>query len=94
MPDWLNWPNWPNWPNWIDWIGWVATAVFAGSYFCQKPVVLRRLQALAAVLWISYGIFINAVPVIVANLVVASLALWSSLRKESLETREEVRQVS
>lgn len=64
-----------------EWIGWVARAVFAGSYFCRQPVALRRLQALAALLWIGYGLLIGALPVIVANLVVASLAVWSAFRQ-------------
>lgn len=36
----------------FEWIGWTATAIFASSYFCRRPVALRRLQALAALLWI------------------------------------------
>jgi hypothetical protein len=62
----------------IDAIGWVATAIFASSYFFKQPAVLRRVQALAAALWICYGAFIHALPVVVANVVVAGLALWSS----------------
>ncbi|MBZ5595023.1 MAG: hypothetical protein LAP39_22500 [Acidobacteriia bacterium] len=62
-----------------DWIGWVATATFASSYFCKRPAVLRRVQGLAALLWMSYGLLIHALPVIVANAVVAGLALFSSL---------------
>jgi len=65
----------------FDWIGWVATATFASSYFFQKPAVLRRIQALAAVLWIGYGAIIHALPVIVANVVVAAVAIVSSLRE-------------
>jgi hypothetical protein len=62
----------------LDWIGWVATAVFAGSYLCKEPAQLRRVQAVAAVLWLGYGIVIHAMPVIVANAVVALVALGSS----------------
>jgi hypothetical protein len=62
----------------LDSIGWVATACFAGSYFCKRPAVLRRIQALAALLWIGYGVLIHAPPVIVANLVVAVVAVYSS----------------
>ena len=64
----------------LESIGWVATAVFAVSYFCKEAVVLRRLQALAALLWIAYGVIIQSAPVIVANVIVCSLALWSSLQ--------------
>ncbi len=66
----------------LDWIGWVATAIFASSYFCKRPGTLRRIQALAAFLWIGYGLLIHALPVIVANLVVAGMALYSSRQRE------------
>jgi len=61
-----------------DLIGWAATALFAASYFCKEPKTLRRVQAVAASVWIAYGVLIQAWPVIVANAVVASLAVASS----------------
>jgi hypothetical protein len=64
----------------VDWIGWVATAIFAGSYLCKDPMTLRRVQALAACLWAVYGAVIGSAPVLVANLLVAGFAGWSSLR--------------
>lgn len=72
----------------LESIGWVATAVFAASYFCKQPSTLRRLQAAAATLWIAYGIRLGAAPVIVANVIVASLALWSSWSEEPPASRE------
>ena len=66
----------------LAWIGWVATAVFAGSYLCKDPAALRRVQAAAAVLWVIYGGLIGALPVVVANLIVAGVALWSSLARQ------------
>jgi di/tricarboxylate transporter len=63
-----------------DYIGWLATATFASSYFSKHPARLRRIQALAALLWMSYGVLIHAVPIIVANLIVAVLAVFSSFR--------------
>jgi len=65
----------------FEWIGWIATAVFAISYFFHQPSALRRVQALAAVLWIGYGIIIKAPPVIVANVVVALVAIVSSIQR-------------
>ncbi len=62
----------------FEWIGWVATAMFAGSYFCKQPATLRRMQALAALLWIGYGLLIKAGPVVVANVAVAVSAIYSS----------------
>ena len=61
-----------------DLIGWVATALFAVSYLCRQPRNLRLTQAAAALVWVAYGIALRAIPVIVANLIVASLALWST----------------
>jgi hypothetical protein len=61
-----------------DWIGWLATGLFAVSYLCKDPGRLRLVQAAAAVVWMAYGVLIAAPPVIVANAVVASLALFSS----------------
>jgi hypothetical protein len=65
----------------LESIGWLATAMFAASYFCKTPTRLRFTQASASVLWITYGIIINAPPVIVANVVVAVLALYSVWRQ-------------
>jgi hypothetical protein len=62
----------------LEWIGWVATAFFASSYFFKQPDALRKVQAGAAMLWVIYGLIIHAFPVVVANLVVASVALYSS----------------
>ena len=64
----------------LTWIGWVATAMSVFSYFCRNQVVLRRIQALAAVVWMSYGVAIGARPIIAANVVVASVAGWSAFR--------------
>jgi hypothetical protein len=64
-----------------DWIGWTATAVFAASYFSKTPAGLRWIQALAAMLWISYGVATGAAPVVVANVVVALMAVVSMARK-------------
>jgi len=62
-----------------DWIGWTATAVFTSSYFFTRPGSLRRVQMIAAVIWVAYGVLVEARPVIVANFLVlgaAALAAW------------------
>ena len=60
-------------------IGWVATAAFAISYFCRTPKSLRLVQAVAALMWVTYGFLIHALPVVVANVIVALAAVYSSL---------------
>ncbi len=61
-------------------LGWVATAVFVGSYFFSRPAILRRVQMVGALLWILYGVLINALPVIAANVLVFAAAAWTSAR--------------
>lgn len=73
----------------IDWIGWIATAVFASSYLCSNPHRLRLVQAMAALLWLSYGILIKAPPVIAANLIVALIAVASSLKRRNSTAKVE-----
>jgi hypothetical protein len=64
----------------LGWLGWLATGMSVGSYFCRSQLTLRRVQAVAAIVWICYGIAISAGPVIAANVVIASVAAWSTLR--------------
>jgi hypothetical protein len=63
----------------ISMLGWVATSVFAASYFFREASALKRIQAVAACLWIIYGVAIGALPVVVANVIVAGAAIYSSL---------------
>jgi hypothetical protein len=63
-----------------EWIGWSATAVFVGSYGFRRPGATRVAQILGACLWISYGVLLNARPVILANALVVGAAGLSMLR--------------
>ena len=58
-------------------LGWIATAVFVGSYFFKQPAALRAMQMSGAVLWIIYGVMIDAIPVIAANALVFAAAAWT-----------------
>jgi hypothetical protein len=64
----------------VDLVGWLATAVFMTSYFAKGPIALRRIQGVAALLWVLYGILIHSWPVIVANVLVAGTAVATSFR--------------
>jgi hypothetical protein len=39
----------------VEYLGWAATAVFVGSYFCRRIVVLRRVQMVGASMWVAYA---------------------------------------
>jgi len=59
--------------------GWAATAVFLMSYFFREAAALRKIQAVAAVLWLLYGLMIHSLPVIASNALVAAVALYTSV---------------
>jgi hypothetical protein len=69
----------------LDAVGWLATAVFSASYFFERPAALRRIQAAAACLWVTYGLLIRAFPVVAANVIVAAAALYSSRRHGGIQ---------
>jgi hypothetical protein len=69
-------------------LGWVATAMFGSSYLFRQSATLRKIQACAAGLWIIYGVAVGAAPVVVANLIVAGAALYSSFRRAPIGVNE------
>jgi hypothetical protein len=70
-----------------DWLGWVATALVVVSYLVRHSVMLRRIQGASAALWLLYGIAIHSQPVIVANIIVMTAALATSLRPSEAKAR-------
>ena len=64
----------------IDYLGWAATAVFVGSYFCKRPETLRAMQMAGGVMWVIYGVLVQAPPVVVANILVIGAAAWTAFR--------------
>jgi hypothetical protein len=70
----------------IEYLGWTATAVFVASYLCKRADALRRVQMLGALMWIVYGLLIQAVPVVAANLLVFGIAGWTLLSSSGTET--------
>lgn len=61
----------------IEYLGWAATAVFVSSYFFARAEWLKRVQMVGALMWMTYGFLIGAIPVVVANLLVFSAAAWT-----------------
>jgi hypothetical protein len=72
----------------VDLVGWLATAAFVASYRFRDQRTLRWVQAGAAVLWIVYGLARQALPVVIANLLVACMAVYSSWPLKSRITPE------
>ena len=72
-----------------DYLGWVATAVFASSYLFKRPAALRAAQAAAALLWILYGLLLGAMPVVVSNAAVFTIAVGTYLFARRRQWRDE-----
>jgi hypothetical protein len=64
----------------VESIGWLATAVFVSSYLCSSARALRAMQMAGAIVWMVYGLLVQAPPVFVANLLVLSAAAWTMAR--------------
>ena len=64
-----------------DSIGWTATAVFTASYLTKEHATLRRVQMAGASLWLTYGLVMQAPPVIGSNILVLSAACWAEYRQ-------------
>ncbi len=71
-------------------LGWTATGAFAASYLCRSQNALRMAQALAALLWIAYGVATGLVPVIVSNTAVAFMAVGYPLIRQAAERTPKV----
>lgn len=61
-------------------VGWTATAVVTMSFLFSDVVRLRIVQICGAVLWMSYGLLIGSLPVMVANVLVFVVACWTTAR--------------
>ncbi|MFL5447509.1 MAG: YgjV family protein [Gemmatimonadales bacterium] len=74
----------------VDTLGWLATALFLASYSRKSQQGLRLTQAAAALLWVVYGILLHALPIIVANLLVAAVAGYSSRNEAVSRSRSAI----
>ena len=61
-------------------MGWLATILFALSYLTERALYLLMLQASAGILWVIYGSYLGAAPVVVDNGVVAVGALYRATK--------------
>ena len=68
----------------IEYLGWAASGVFVVSYFCSRSRVLKAVQMVGALMWVAYGLYIGASPVVVANLAVFAAAGWTLVRPRPL----------
>ena len=71
----------------VDYLGWLATAVVLASYGCRRSDALKRVQMAGALIWMMYGVLIQALPIVVANALVFGVAGWSLRSHSAAEAR-------
>ena len=74
--------------NTIEILGYVATLITLASMMAKNMKLLRILNSIGCILWMSYGIIRNDNPVIVVNstiLIIHLVALYKTKRNESLD---------
>jgi uncharacterized protein with PQ loop repeat len=73
--------------NTIEILGYVATLITLASMMAKNMKLLRILNSVGCILWMSYGIIRNDNPVIVVNstiLIIHLVSLYKTKRYESL----------
>jgi hypothetical protein len=64
----------------IETLGWASAGVFTASYFFTRAGTLRRVQMLGAAMWLTYGVLLEARPVVVANALNLVVMIWAERR--------------
>lgn len=70
--------------NGIELLGWIATGITLISMMVKDMTLLRVINSVGCILWISYGLVRSDVPIIVVNgtiLVIHIVALIKELKK-------------
>lgn len=73
--------------NTIEILGYVATLITLASMMAKNMKLLRILNSIGCVLWMSYGIIRNDNPVIVVNstiLIIHLVSLYKTKQNESM----------
>ena len=66
--------------NWIDVLGWVATGVTLISMMVKDMKLLRGINGVGCLLWISYGMLRVDTPIIVVNSTILIIHMISLIR--------------
>lgn len=73
--------------NGIELLGWIATGITLISMMVKDMIVLRVINSVGCILWISYGMVRSDVPIIVVNgtiLVIHIVALIKEEKKKKI----------
>ncbi len=66
---------------WVEVVGLVATGIVVLSFCFRSEVSLRKVNILGSLFFISYGILISSVSIIVLNILLALINIYRLIRK-------------
>jgi hypothetical protein len=75
--------------NWIDWVGYLAAAFVTGSFLISNNIrLLRTINMIGAILFVTYGILLDFnLPIIIPNTVIIGIQIYHLFfKKEKITT--------
>lgn len=63
-------------PSWIEIVGYAASAAIVVSLAMTSVVRLRIISLVGCVLFVVYGVLVNAWPVVISNAMIALINIW------------------
>ncbi|QDR82467.1 YgjV family protein [Sporomusa termitida] len=69
--------------NLVEWLGYLASALVAVSFVMKSINKLRFINLVGAVLFVVYGIAIQAMPVVLANLFIVCVNVYYLFKKNA-----------
>jgi uncharacterized protein with PQ loop repeat len=66
--------------NWLDLLGYLGTFLVVLSFTFKNVNTLRKVSVVACVIWVLYGIFKNDIPIVVTNVLIMVINLYSLVK--------------
>ncbi len=67
--------------NWVELVGYLASALIVASLAMRSVVKLRTVSLIGSLVFVAYGLLIQAWPIVISNAIIACINVWY-LRKE------------
>ncbi|MEN8186747.1 MAG: YgjV family protein [Bacteroidota bacterium] len=68
--------------NYIEWIGYAASFFVAVSFTFRSMSKFRIVNILGCIFFIAYGVLIDSIPVIIANLYILGMNFYHLLKRD------------
>ncbi|HWR44971.1 hypothetical protein [Sporomusa sp.] len=69
--------------NLVEWLGYLASGLVAISFLMKSINKLRFINVVGAILFVIYGVAIQALPVVLVNLFVVGVNVYHLVRKNA-----------